>query len=42
MCGFVQELPEPRKVGCWDWGGDVLRCVAQVDGVDFGGAVGAE
>jgi hypothetical protein len=40
--GLGQEAPEPRGVGAWDRRRDVLRRVAQVDGVYLGGACGAE
>lgn len=42
MRGLGEELVKPRGVAAADRRGDVLRGVAQVDGVDLGGAGSAE
>jgi len=42
MRWLTQQAPEPCEVAAWHGCSDVLRRVPQVDGVDFGVAVGAK
>lgn len=42
MGGFREQLVEPADVAAADGRRDVLRCVAQVDGVDLGVAFCAQ